>query len=109
MCLIGRFCPGQRLLLLGKGLTGRLQLRLDGVKFFLLGSIVRFPGLQRLTRGCKLLCLMGGNQVRITGRMRIFSTVDFPAPELPRIMASSPFSREKLTSRLASIALLPIW
>lgn len=78
--LIGRLCPVQRLLLLGKGLAGRLQLRLDGVKFFLLGSIVRFPGLQRLTRGRKLLCLMGGNQVRITGRMRICSTVDFPAP-----------------------------
>ena len=28
----------------------------------------------------------------------MFSTVDFPAPELPRIMASSPFSMEKFTS-----------
>ena len=40
---------------------------------------------------------------------RMLSTVDLPAPEAPRMIASSPFSMPKLTSLLATMVVSPIW
>jgi len=40
---------------------------------------------------------------------RMLSTVDLPAPDDPRMIASSPRSMPKLTSLLAVIVMSPIW
>jgi hypothetical protein len=40
---------------------------------------------------------------------KMLSTVDLPAPDAPRMMASSPFSMPKLTSSFAVMVVEPIW